>query len=404
MAGTDAGYDSVNGDVGCRRPALAAGVERRHCGTYGLAAPPGAGSMLHLEPDEFALLDLMDGTRTEAEIEAIAGTPVAELIGDLWDEGFLVGAPQPPNKRVAITLHGVEFSGFDRFVQALNRRAGRVIFSTPAALAFAVIASSGLGLFLDQVARGDRLTVSAASPVLAVVVLRALGLAAVGPHETGHALVTARNHRHVGMVGVGFYWGALTFYVDASHALFLPRRIRMFQSSAGVLTDLVICGSAALAAVAGGNATWAVVLREFAVLGYLNIIINATPLLELDGYWFLADALDRPTLQRDARRALITTLRRRPASRRLAVYGAVSLVFGFALLVLGFGAWWGLFGELFRTLWRGGAWYKVLACYLVLPFVPIIVHLVVQPLRYLRRRTESSQEASRLTAPSETMH
>jgi Zn-dependent protease len=53
--------------------------------------------------------------------------------------------------------------------------------------------------------------------------------------------------------------------------------------------------------MAGGNATWAIVVREFAVLGYLNVLINAVPLLELDGYWFLADALGRPTLQRNAR-------------------------------------------------------------------------------------------------------
>ena len=44
------------------------------------------------------------------------------------------------------------------------------------------------------------------------------------------------------MVGIGFYWGALTFYVDASQALFLPRRTRMLQASAGILTDLVVCG------------------------------------------------------------------------------------------------------------------------------------------------------------------
>jgi hypothetical protein len=42
---------------------------------YGLVAPPGAGAMLHLKPDEFALLDLMDGTRTEAELQVAAGRP-----------------------------------------------------------------------------------------------------------------------------------------------------------------------------------------------------------------------------------------------------------------------------------------------------------------------------------------
>jgi hypothetical protein len=123
------------------KPALAAGVERRHCGSYGVVAPPGAGSMLHLEPDEYAMLDLIDGTRTQVQIEAAAGAPVTELLGDLWDEGYLVGAPQPQNKRVAVTLHGVEFGGFDRFVQALNRRFGDTVFSLPAALIFAVVAA-----------------------------------------------------------------------------------------------------------------------------------------------------------------------------------------------------------------------------------------------------------------------
>jgi hypothetical protein len=375
------------------RPALAAGVERRNCGSYGVVAPPGGGSMLHLEPDEYALLDLMDGTHTEAEIESIAGGPVNELVGDLWDEGYLVGAPQSSSTRAAVTLHGIEFRGFDHVVQAFNRHFGNVVFSVPAALIFAMVALSGLGLFVDQIVAGRQLTVSAATPVLAVVALRVLGLASVGPHETGHALVMARNRRHVGMVGIGFYWGALTFYVDASQALFLPRRTRMLQASAGILTDLVVCGTASIIAMTGGDATWAVVMREFAVLGYLNIIINAVPLLELDGYWFLADALDRPTLQRDARRALVATLRRQPASRGLAAYAATSLVFGLALIVLGFAAWWGLFGGLFLTLWHGGVGYKILAAYLLLPFVPIVIHLFAQPVRYFRNHARSSELA-----------
>ena len=138
-------------------------------------------------------------------------------------------------------------------------------------------------------------------------------------------------------------------------------------------------------------ATWAVVLRGFAVLGYLNIVINAVPLLELDGYWFLADALDRPTLQHDARRALAVTLRGQPASRALAAYAASSLLFGLALIALGFAAWWHLFGGLFLTLWDGGVGCKILAAYLVLPFVPIVIHLVVQPLRYFLNPARPSE-------------
>jgi predicted anti-sigma-YlaC factor YlaD len=114
------------------------------------------------------------------------------------------------------------------------------------------------------------------------------------------------------------------------------------------------------------------------------------PLLELDGYWFLADALDRPTLQRDARRALAATVRRQRASLGLAAYAAASLVFGVALIALGFAAWWGLFGGLFHTLWRAGPGYKILATYLLLPFVPILIHLLAQPVRYFRNRARQS--------------
>lgn len=368
------------------RPALCEGVERRDFGSYGVAAPPGAGSLLHLEPDEFGLLDLLDGSRTVDDLDRQAGGPVTELLDDLWAEGFLVDSPQPPAPRVAVTLHGIEFSGFDRAVKALNRFLGDAVFSRRGAMAMAGAAVAGLAAFTAQAVTGHRVTVSSTSPVLAVVVLRILGFVAVWLHESGHALVIVRNDRRVGRVGIGFYWGALTFYVDASHALFLPRRTRMLQSSAGVLTDLFLCGMASLVAWAGGDATWAVVLREFAILGYIGIILNAVPLLELDGYWFVADAMDRPTLHRDARRALLDTFRGRVADRRLAIYGLTSLTFGLALMVLGIGAWWHLFGGLFHRLWDGGSGYKALAVYLVLPYLAMIGHLAAQPFRYLRHR------------------
>jgi hypothetical protein len=101
-------------------------------------------------------------------------------------------------------LHGVEFSGFDRIVQALNRLVGGILFTTPAAIAVALVATAGLVAFAAQAIGGDRLTVSATAPVVAVVVLRTFGLLSVGPHECGHALVTAHNKRHIGKLGVGF--------------------------------------------------------------------------------------------------------------------------------------------------------------------------------------------------------
>jgi len=370
-----------------RGPELVAGVERRNFGTYGIVSPPGGGSMLHLEPDEYALLDLLDGTHSAQEIEQRAGGPVDELLADLRSEGFLVDSPaSDPPRRATASLHGIEFSGFDRVVQVVNRLVGNLVFSTPGVVILAVTATAGPCAFIIPGHDGSQLTVSVAQPVLAVVVLRVLGFIGVWLHESGHALVIVRNKRRVGRVGVGFYWGSLTFFVDASQALFFGRRTRMLQSSAGVISDLFTCGAASLVAAAGGNASWAVMLREFAVLGYLGVIINAVPLLELDGYWFLADALNRPTLQRDSRRELATAVRGHSAHPALAIYALVSLIFGLFGIAFGIFAWWHLFGGLFHELWNGGLGYKALAVFLVLPYAAMVGHLAAQPFRYLHHR------------------
>jgi putative peptide zinc metalloprotease protein len=350
--------------------------------------------LLHLEPDEFALLALLDGSRTTSQVADAAGSDVAELLDDLWDEGYLVGSPHPKLRSVAVTLHGIEFAGFNKVMRGVYRVVGGAVFCRAGAVLLAKLAAAGLAAFGSQVSAGDRITVSTATPILAVVALRMLAFADVFLHESGHALVIVHNNRRVGMVGVGFYWGALTFYVDASDALFLPRRTRMLQSAAGILTDLVVCGAASLVALVGAGASWAVVLREFAVLGYIGAILNAVPLLELDGYWFMADTLDRPTLGRDSRAALRHILTRRPANWRLAVYGAASMVFGLIMLGVGLGTWWALFGHLFRTLWEGGVGYEILAAYLILPYLAMVGHLAAQPFRFLRQRRNRQLQPS----------
>jgi hypothetical protein len=65
------------------------------------------------------------------------------------------------------------------------------------------------------------------------------------------------------------------------------------------------------------------------------------------------------------------------------VYAAASNPFGLGLMALGLAAWWELFVG-FCHVWQGGVGYKALAVYLVLPFAPMLVHLVAQPIRRLK--------------------
>lgn len=381
------------------RPQLATGVEHKLHGRYGLVASPGGAEHLHLEPAAYELVRSLDGSRDVASLRAEHGPEAVELLEAMWDGGFLVGSPPASTPRVAVTFEGIELRGYDRVAGAVHRLVGRYVFTRAAAVVMTGVAAVGLAAFVGQLRGDESMTVGTASPVAAFFVLRVLGFVAVFLHETGHAIVLKHAGRRVGRVGIGFYWGSLTFYVDASDGLFCDRRTRMLQAAAGTITDLVVCGAAAVIALPGGDAGWATVLRELAALGYLAVLIDSAPLLELDGYWFLADALDRPTLDHDSRLALRGLLRRQPASRGLAVYRLVSIAFGVGLFAFSLGGWWYLFGDLFRVLWGGGILYRVLGVLLVLPAVAIFVHPPLRLAGSVAERLRARAERGEPTKP-----
>jgi hypothetical protein len=368
-------------------PQLVDGIETRFFETYGIAATPSGGSMLYLKPDEFHLLNQLDGQHTPEQLADVLGRPADDLLSDLRDEGYLVdSAPPRPHRAVVLTWSGLEFEGFDRFIRNLNDKVGSWLFTRRAFVVSLSLALVGLVCFVVQLSLGWALTVPVTQPVLAFFVLRVLSFSEAGLHETSHALVIDHNGRHVGRVGIGFYWGALSFYCDASQAMFFERRVRMQESSAGLFTDFVFAGAVSLVAIAGGSAMWAVVLRELAVITYLGVILNAIPLLELDGYWVVADAMNRPSLHHDSLVALQSALRGHMDNGRLALYALASTVFGIAALGGGLLAFWQLFGGLFHTLWAGGVFYSVLAIFLILPYGVIVTELVLEPFFLLLKR------------------
>jgi putative peptide zinc metalloprotease protein len=131
-------------------------------------------------------------------------------------------------------------------------------------------------------------------------------------HELGHALAVRHCGADVHHVGIGFLYLVPAPYVDASAATGLAlRRQRILISAAGVLVECVLASIGVLvwSAVQPG------VVRDLAlsvalVGGVSTLLANANPLVRMDGYHVLTDALDLPNLAQRSRRWWLDRIQR----------------------------------------------------------------------------------------------
>jgi hypothetical protein len=365
-----------------RAPQLIDGTQRRPmAGSTVLARPDGRRHLL-IPDAELPVLELLDGAIGQDGLVARFGPAAAELVDDLARSGFLVGVPGEEDPRLTVSVAGIEFAGFDRVIGRIGGAGGHKLVSWPGAAIAAFIGAVGLALLVAT--RGWATHgLADAGAVVAVWCLVLTHIPAGLIHESAHALVINRHGRRVGRAGFGFYWGGLSFFVDATDALMLKRRYRMAQALAGPAADLTIAGALATAAFSVGPGQLGSLLRILAVVAYLELAINLAPLLQLDGYWFLADGLDEPDLRRRSLQALrhpFTATSRR--NRLLALYAAGSLAFGAALIASGLIIWINELGPLtrdaFQTSWLGAIGGGLLVAPLVLGGTAQLVHLAAR--------------------------
>ena len=117
-------------------------------------------------------------------------------------------------------------------------------------------------------------------------------------HELGHAMAVRRFGGAVHELGISLVFLTPAPYVDASAANgFASARQRAIVSAAGIMVELAL----AAAAVAAWLVLSPGLLRDGAVVVVLicsvsTLLFNANPLLRLDGYHILCDALQLPNL------------------------------------------------------------------------------------------------------------
>jgi Zn-dependent protease len=370
-----------------RVPTLRDGVEVVDHETWSVAAAPVGGGFVKLSAMEAQWLRR---GRLGERPSGWTADEYEELMEALTTGGLLQSAPLDL-RTVRVTQQGVELLGARGWFEAVYRRGLRIMFRPGVIIAMAVVGIVGAVALPAQLLGGRPLATETFNPIAAALILLLLEVVATVVHECAHGLVLVHYGRGIRRVGVGFYWGALSFFVDAGEALLLPRRVRVVQSAAGPCADIVLAGAASLAAATVGGPTQSILLL-FAVLAWLDVATNLVPLLELDGYWVLADLLNRPNLRSESLQAVKEAYRSGwKQVPMLAAYGIASTVFGLALLGGGLFAWWLLVGDLIRSLISEGPMGWLIGLPIVLPLLAAWTGLLVQSLAVIGSRRSTAR-------------
>lgn len=375
-------------DIARWRPRLASDVEVSHLdwARSGPKALLARGSdIVGLDERGRALVGSMDGTRSVGDLVesglvstgTVTPAVVVELVRLLWSRGFLADAPVDVDDAVTAALAyrapwrssgartlrtlSVEWEGADKLVRWLYAHGLRLVSNRWGGAASLAVAIGGLVAF-GFVEASHRFHLVTESAGWGFALLITLNLIVVFIHELGHGTAVVHHGRSIRSAGLRIHHGAPGFFLDAPQALLLDRRERMAHNFAGPWFEAVAGGLAAIILVMTSNGAAAPVLYRFVLVNYVVLVMNLVPLLELDGYWIISDALGVPDLRARsfafARRQLWHKLARRQTFSRaelgLGIYAAAAIAFGVVSLVLTAYFWRVTFGGVIDLMWHAG--------------------------------------------------
>jgi putative peptide zinc metalloprotease protein len=351
------------------RPDLQVSEQRGGVATVYVLKEPASGRIYRLPEAAYFIARQLDGHTASEEIRK----RVEEKFGDVLSReeldaytaqlrrlGLLEDATQPPNSqaapagRVRGDLLYLRFKAFDpdrglqRLLPALRWVFTRGFVASSAALmlfAFAVAAANWQEIH-QEFAR----LYSFHALLYAWCVL----ILTVCAHELAHALTCKHFGGQVREMGFMLIYFQPALYCNVSDAWMFPEKAkRLWVTAAGGYLDVLLWALAVLA----WRVTEPDAALHFAALVVLatagvRTLFNVNPLIKLDGYYLLADALDVPNLRARAFRYL-GSLRRRltreigaaapddtPARERRIFLAYGVLAGAYSLLLLGSIAWW----------------------------------------------------------------
>jgi putative peptide zinc metalloprotease protein len=288
-------------------------------------------SYFRFPPDQWQLLLLFDGVRSFEEIAAefseLSGNPMGaqdvRLVADTLEEAnFWYKSPQEKNLAMSqrlnaqrgrragskskINLAHISFSAWDpdRYLGWLDGKIGKYLYSPWCALAVLMLFVFEGAVFVDKW--------SLIGPDIKVfynftekglpdfiefwILIFVLGFI----HETAHGLTCKHFGGQVHSMGMMFLYCLPAFCVDVSEVWISATKLqRLATVIAGIWIEMVINGLAMIVWLNTHPGQW---IHDFAYLvilltGVAVVVLNLNPLLKLDGYYFITEAMGIPDLK-----------------------------------------------------------------------------------------------------------
>lgn len=313
-------------DVSQSRPAQAEGVVAKEMrdgtGHHFILKNPRTRTYARLSPPEYWVWQRLDGRQTVQQLvmayfmeyrafafgaivgmleqlraQSMLGEPPRHLYGDISQslEGRTLLHKLTWPARAAFTKEWA-IKGLDGYLTRLYRAGAWTLFARPIQIAFLLISVVGTILF-TLLLRDPRYKLFESNLATGAVWLGLLSYVPLVIHEFGHAITAKHFGCDVHRGGVLLYYGTPAAFVDTTDVWMQGKRARLGVTWAGPYTGFILGGLCAVVVYFWPDIQGTRILFQLAFVAILTSAINIIPMLKLDGYYLLADALEIPRLR-----------------------------------------------------------------------------------------------------------
>jgi len=333
-------------DVKQSKPAQADGIVFKEMadktGRHFIFKNARAHTYARLTPEEFWLWERMDGVKTVQQLvldyfmkfKAFAFAAVVSLAGRLREQQMLKESPRSLYAGVSHALHTRSFihkltlparavftweltiKGLDGHLDRIYRYGGWLLFTRPMQSILLLISIIGIMLFI-RIASDPRYHLFGEGIGSIMLTLGLIMYIPLVIHEFGHAITAKHFGCEVYKGGAMLYYGMPAAFVDTTDIWMQGKRARLAVTWAGPYTGYIIAGACALVAYYLPSITTetATFLLQISLVSIFASTYNVLPVLKLDGYYLLADALEIPRLRERSMDFIFKDLRPKIAKR-----------------------------------------------------------------------------------------